>query len=200
MTDELLMRAVRSGDCGQLGRLFERYHTPLFDFLSRTTGDRAASEDLVQDVFVRILKYRHTYRDDSCFETWMFRIARNARADYFRRRHSALTVALDAEAEPTSTGVDPAEALDRSTNEERLKRALMRLPDDKRDLLVLARYRGMKYEQIGSLLEIDVGTVKVRVHRAMKQLRGLFDQLGNSFERKDAPCAAKTPSPKLDRR
>ena len=93
---------------------------------------------------------------------------------------SALTVALDDEAEPTSTGVDPAEALERSTNAERLKRALMRLPDDKRDLLVLARYRGMRYEQIGSLLEIDVGTVKVRVHRAMKQLRDLFDQLGNS--------------------
>ncbi len=200
MTDELLMRAVRNGDCGQLGRLFERYHAPLFDFLSRTTGDRAASEDLVQDVFVRILKYRHTYRDDSCFETWMFRIARNARADYFRRRGTAFTVPIEDEAEPTSRGADPAETLDHATNAARLRRALKQLPDDKRDLLVLARYRGMRYEQIGALLEIDVGTVKVRVHRAMKQLREQFDQLGHPFESKDASCAAKTPSPKLDRR
>ena len=95
LTDELLMRAVRAGDCGQLSGLFERYHAPLFDFLCRTTGDRAAAEDLVQDVFVRILKYRHTYRDDSCFETWLFRIARNARADFFRRRTAVRMVDIE---------------------------------------------------------------------------------------------------------
>ncbi len=184
------MRAVRNGDCGQLGRLFERYHVPLFDFLCRTTGDREAAEDLVQDVFVRILKYRHTYRDDSCFETWMFRIARNARADYFRRRNTKLTVALEEDLEPTFAGLDPAQALERSSDASLLRRALMKLPDDRRELLVLARYRGMRYEQIGSLLEIDVGAVKVRVHRALKQLRELFEQLAN----KDAPCVAKTPS------
>src|SRR5215216_3995059 len=80
------MRAVREGDLGHLGVLFERYHLPLFDFLSRMTGDRTAAEDLVQDIFVRILKYRATYRDGGSFETWLFRIARNARADYFRQR------------------------------------------------------------------------------------------------------------------
>ena len=88
VTDEILMIAVRDGDLAKLGLLFERYHTALFDFLSRTTGDRAAAEDLVQDVFVRILKYRRTYRDHSCFETWMFRIARNSRADHFRKREA----------------------------------------------------------------------------------------------------------------
>ena len=77
------MQAVRDGDVSQLGQLFERYHARLFEFLSRMTGNRVAAEDLVQDVFVRILKYRATYRDDGRFETWLFRIARNARADYF---------------------------------------------------------------------------------------------------------------------
>lgn len=181
------MRAVRAGDLGQLGRLFERYHVALFDFLGRTTGDRAAAEDLVQDVFVRILKYRHTYRDDSCFETWLYRIARNARADYFRRRSLAVSVDLD-DAEPVSPAPDPARVLEQSSNEARLKRALMRLPDDKRELLVLARYRGMRYEQIGALLEIEVGAVKVRVHRAMNQLRAIFDQLADE----DTTCGAKT--------
>ena len=80
------MRAVREGDLAQLGVLFERHAVNLFDFLSRTTGNRTAAEDLVQDVFVRMLKYRATFRDDGRFETWMFRIARNARADYFRAR------------------------------------------------------------------------------------------------------------------
>src|SRR5918999_1882703 len=80
------MRAVRDGDIGQLGVLFERYHGPVFDFLSRMTGDRLAAEDMVQDVFMRILKYRGTFRDEGSFETWLYRIARNARADYFRHR------------------------------------------------------------------------------------------------------------------
>src|SRR5215207_11561534 len=80
------MRAVRDGDIGQLGVLFERYHGPVFDFLSRMTGDRLAAEDMVQDVFMRILKYRGTFRDGGSFETWLYRIARNARADYFRQR------------------------------------------------------------------------------------------------------------------
>ena len=184
MTDELLMRAVRSGDCGQLGRLFERYHLPLFDFLYRTTGDRTAAEDLVQDVFVRILKYRHTFRDDSSFETWVFRIARNARADHFRRRNTAQTVELGEDAELPAAAPDPADALDRASHAARLRRALMQLPDDKRELLVLARFRGLRYEQIGALLDIEVGAVKVRVHRAMRQLREIFDRLGT---RREAP-------------
>ena len=182
MTDELLMRAVRGGDCGQLGRLFERYHLPLFDFLYRTTGDRTAAEDLVQDVFVRILKYRHTFRDDSSFETWVFRIARNARADHFRRRSTTQTVELSEDTELAAATSDPADALDRASHETRLRRALMQLPDDKRELLVLARFRGLRYEQIGALLDIEVGAVKVRVHRAMRQLRETFERLGTRLD------------------
>jgi RNA polymerase sigma-70 factor (ECF subfamily) len=174
--------------------LFERHRLPLYDFLCRTTGDRAAAEDLVQDVFVRILKYRHTYRDDSNFETWMFRIARNARADYFRRRTTLRVVDIDT-VEPASAAPDPTEVLAQTADAARLKRALLRLPDDRRELLVLARYRRMRYEQIGALLDIEVGAVKVRVHRAMKQLRELFDQLANE----EAPCVAKRPSSISDR-
>ena len=69
VTDEELMLAVRDGDLAKLGPLFERHHLALFDFLSRMTGNPTAAEDLVQDVFVRILKYRATYRDDGRFET-----------------------------------------------------------------------------------------------------------------------------------
>jgi RNA polymerase sigma-70 factor, ECF subfamily len=176
VTDEILMLAVRDGDVAKLGLLFERYHVALFDFLSRTTGDRMAAEDLVQDVFVRILKYRQTYRDQSCFETWMFRIARNSRADHFRKRRPVEPIrdgALDVEA----PGPSPAQALEQGQDARRLKRALMRLTEDKRELLVLARYQDMSYDRIAALLDIEVGAVKVRVHRALKELRGIFLQL-----------------------
>ena len=173
MTDEALMLAVRDGQVARLGQLFERYHVALFDFLARTTGDRAAAEDLVQDVFVRILKYRQTYRDDSRFETWVFRIARNARADYFKSQRATERLP-EGECEVPASGPGPAQQLELDQDARRLRRALMQLSEDKRELLVLARYRQMKYEHIAALLRVDQGVVKVRVHRALKELRALF--------------------------
>lgn len=185
MTDEAVMLAVRDGDVARLSILFDRYHLPLFDFLSRTTGDRTTAEDLVQDVFVRILKYRETYRNHTRFETWVFRIARNARADYFRTRPS--TECLAQEHETATPGPDPMQQLEREREADRLKQALLQLPEDQRELLVLARYRLMKYERIGELLGIETGAVKVRVHRAMKALREIFLRLTDE----DRPCDVK---------
>src|SRR5215510_1283143 len=96
VTDEALMTAVREGDLAKLGLLFERHHANLFDFLTWMTGNRGVAEDLVQDIFVRILKYRATYRDGGSFETWLYRIARNARADYFRAREPLEPLAAEA--------------------------------------------------------------------------------------------------------
>ena len=81
VTDEDLMLAVRAGDSSRPGATLRPASPPLFDYLARMTGNRSVAEDLVQDVFVRILKYRHTFREDSRFDTWVFRIARNVRAD-----------------------------------------------------------------------------------------------------------------------
>ena len=173
------MRAVRGGDVARLGVLFERYHRPLFDFLARMTGDRAAAEDLVQDVFIRILKYRATFRDEGRFETWVFRIARNARADWFKARRAPEDV-LDEAADYPSLMIAPDETLVRESDVARLEHALMLLRDDKRELIVLARYRGMTYEAIAELLGVEPGTVKVRIHRAVKELREIFLRLAES--------------------
>ena len=184
MTDELLMRAVQGGDLDSLGELFERHHRQVFHFLSRTTGDSAVAEDLVQEVFVRILKYRHTYDASRRFETWVFRLARNVRADHFRKRGPAVE-AMDDEMDMPTADAGPAQQLEQQMNAQQLERALQRMADEPRDLLVLARCHGMPYDQIADTLGIEVGAVKVRVHRALKQLRAVF------FTLEGAPCAAK---------
>src|ERR1700739_875151 len=83
--DEDVMLQVRDGEVQMLGVLFDRYQAPLFNFYSKMTQDRTLSEDLVQEVFLRILRYRQTYRPSTTFRTWMYQIARNTRLDQVRK-------------------------------------------------------------------------------------------------------------------
>ncbi len=187
VNDEALMRAVRQGDLAKLGSLFDRYHLALFDFLSRMTGNRHTAEDLVQEVFLRILKYRSTYRDGARFETWVFRIARNARADYFSGRDTVGPLTEEAMESPDAAP-GPEGQLELEHESARLQTALLSLSEDRRELIVLARYQGMKHDAIAELLGIDVGAVKVRIHRALKELREIFLQMSE-----DPTCNVKTP-------
>lgn len=170
------MLAVRDGDLAQLEPLFERHHAALFEFLSRMTGDRGAADDLVQDVFLRILTYRATFRDDGSFETWVFRIARNARADYLRAR-SRVTALTDEHLDRPDRSAGPALQFERSRDHARLRRALALLPDDERELIVLARYCDLTHAQSAEILGTTIGAVKVRLHRAVRALRDIFLRL-----------------------
>jgi RNA polymerase sigma-70 factor (ECF subfamily) len=176
LTDEALMLAVRDGDVTKLGLLFDRYHGTLLDFFCRMLGNRSTAEDLVQDVFFRILKYRKTYRDQSHFTTWMFHIARNTRFDHFKKHRGEVGFPEEGIDIP-SRGPFPSQQFERDQQTDLLKAALMDLPEEKRELLVLARYQEMKYEDIAQLLGVEVGVVKVRVHRAVKELREIYLKL-----------------------
>jgi RNA polymerase sigma factor (sigma-70 family) len=177
-TDEALMVAVRDGDLDCLTALFERYHRPLFGFLYRMTGSRATAEDLVQDVFVRVLKYRKTYRETGSFEAWLFHIARNTRHD-FARKHPAMESISD-DMDMAATGPSPGLRLEQHEDAALLKDALSRLPADKRELIILVRYRGLTYAELGTLMGADAGTMRVRLHRAIRQLADIFGQLRGS--------------------
>jgi len=191
------MHAVRGGDVAKLGLLFERHHAPLYDFLARMTGNTAAAEDLVQDVFVRVLKYRETWRDEGRFETWLYRIARNARVDYFKARTASPernSVEIDAALERPSHEPLPPDMLARDREVARLQRALTLLRDDKRELIVLARYQGMKLDAIADLLGVETGTVKVRLHRAVKELRDIFLRLNENESWTTTPSLPTCPT------
>ena len=170
--DDKLMNAVRGGDERKLAVLFERHHAKLYRYYLRMTGDNQWSEDLVQEVFFRMLKYRETYRQECGFTTWMYRIARNAHIDQMRKRkwEVALEEGWDG---PARSGLDLGERQEIDF----VRQALQRLPPEKRELLVLSRFQGMKYEQIAELLDCEVGAVKVRVFRAMQALREIFFEM-----------------------
>jgi RNA polymerase sigma-70 factor (ECF subfamily) len=173
-SDTELMREVRGGRAGALAPLFERHHARLYRFCLRMTGNRAASEDLVQDVFMRMLKYSRTFKDEMSFLPWMFRIARNASVDYLRRSAAERMPAgeRDAAAEPADESAGPPD--DRA---ELIQKALLALPEERREVLVLSRYEFKTYEEIARALGCSVGAVKVRAHRAIKQLREVYLEL-----------------------
>ena len=174
------MQKVRDGEINKLAVLFERHHRALFNYFVRMTGDKALSEDLVQDVFFRVLKYRHTYQPGTLFAPWMYQIARNAQADSFQKRKVEMTP-LDDEERPglelASKEADPAESFRRREDVRLLRRALARLSPEKREVLILSRFQDLKYEQIGEILACDAGAVKVRVFRALKSLGQIFFEL-----------------------
>src|SRR2546423_398608 len=120
--DHELMIAVRAGEIRKLGELFERYHRRLYGFFVRMTNQPSASEDLVQIVFYRILKYRHTYRDEGKFSAWIYHLARKVAADHFRKNSTA---AISSDPADLHDFPDQApDAADRATQSDDL--ALMR--------------------------------------------------------------------------
>ena len=174
-SDSELMQQVRGGRSGALATLFERHHARLYRYCVRMTGDRAVSEDLVQDAFMKMLKYKATFRDDSTFVPWMFGIARNACVAHLRRA----SVDLMPEAELERAAPEEASEDDHAGEQQAdlVRRALLALPVERREVLVLSRYEFKTYEEIARALGCSVIAVRVRVHRAIKQLREIYFDL-----------------------
>ncbi|MBI5215585.1 MAG: RNA polymerase sigma factor [Ignavibacteriae bacterium] len=170
------MIQVRDGELHKLALLFERHHVALYNYYVRQTGDRDLSEDFVQEVFLRIMKYRHTFRGEGEFLPWMYHIARNVQIDHARKW--GRETKLDKETHD-QIGDDPIPDahVEQLQNVGMLQKALAKLSPEKREVLLLSRYQEMKYTAIAELLGCTVEVVKVRVHRAMNDLRKYYFQL-----------------------
>jgi len=175
-SDNQLMEEVRDGKVERLAILFERHQVTLFNFFLRLTGNRSASEDLVQDVFIRILKYRYSYQSQSKFAVWMYQIARNSHIDHLRKRKGEIS--LDGQwAEAPSLEPAPEKQLEINQEADLMCRALSQLPANKREILMLSRFQNFKLREIAELLGCQVGTVKAQMHRALKDLGKIYFEL-----------------------
>jgi RNA polymerase sigma-70 factor (ECF subfamily) len=173
------MLRVKAGDLDKMGLLFERYHRPLFAFLYHMTGQAHACEDLVQNVFYRMLKYRHTFNGDGEFRTWMYHLARNILNDSFRQqeRWGGPQYSIADLSDKLGGGIAADEQLEKQQELDALQEAMNRLSPEHREVLVLSRYQELKYEEIARILNITEGAVKVRVHRALGELKKKFTHI-----------------------
>lgn len=172
------MLKVKAGQIDQLGLLFERHNRPLYGFFYRLTSDGAISEDLVQNVFVRMMKYSHTFNGDGKFTTWMYHMARNLFADHYKKQKK-----MGYKEDPEVTDKyfrDEFNAEEQRIKQEQLdllQLAMSKLSPEKREVLVLSKYQGMRYQDIAEIMEITESAVKVRIFRALKELRAQYDKL-----------------------
>jgi len=166
--DHELMDLIRRGDEDALAALVRRHQAPLLNFFRRLGVSIHDAEDLVQETMVRVFRYRHKYAHRAKFTTFLYRIARHAWIDRWRKasRRPRLAEAAEAEREPVD-----AESAARFGARLDAQAALGRLPEKLRIVIVLSIYQGLPYEEIARTLRIPVGTVKSRVFLAMERLR-----------------------------
>lgn len=172
VSDFQLMERVRKGDEEAFADLVRRHQERMVNFFRRL-GAYHHEEDLAQEVFVRVYRYRKRYRPKARFTTFLYTLARHVWADHCRkagRRRRALDRAMEEAVTEVSTNRR------RRMSALEAEEALNRLSDKLRVVLVLSLYQGLTYEEIGEVLGIPVGTVKSRVFSALRALKEIYGE------------------------
>lgn len=168
-TDDELMEALGAGDHGAFDMLYARHRAVVFSFLARLAGDALTGEDLLQETFLRVYRFRVRYRASGQFRSWLFTIARNVAREHFRRRGAA--------------GEEPAEVAEEAVASQRtehaaearellacLERAVDALPPAQREIVLLSRVAGLDAPDIAAVVSSSPGAVRVALHRALRTL------------------------------
>jgi RNA polymerase sigma-70 factor (ECF subfamily) len=174
------MLKVRSGDIDRLGLIFERHNKSLYGYFMNLTRRPEISEDLVQNVFLRILKYRTKYRGAGNFNIWIYRIAHNVFIDFVKKKDK-LEFSENINEWDNVLNDSPFEEVDQKQEKINiLESALMKLPREKREILTLSRYKELKYKEISEIMGCSESAVKVRIFRAMEELRRIYKELSKN--------------------
>ncbi len=175
MTDDatLIDRALQ-GESAAFGQLVTKYQDRLFNSLVHLTGSREDAQDVAQDAFVRAYVKLETFARESGFYTWLYRVAFNVAVS--RRRREKPQRSLDQgnaarATDPIDHGPAPHARLEQAERVDQVQRALASLGDESRGVMILREVEGCSYEEISAILELPIGTVRSRLHRARMQLK-----------------------------
>lgn len=170
------MEAVKNGDLQQASVLFDRYHKRIFNFLARMALDRELAEDLTQNVFLRVIKYKSSYREGNRFQSWIYQVARNVFSDHYQSQKNRRSGFVDVE-KMSDKMADDGDNQEQDEREKILHQSMAMLSEEQRELLVLTRFQQMKYEEVAAIMETSVANIKVKVHRAIAKLREHYFEL-----------------------
>jgi RNA polymerase sigma-70 factor (ECF subfamily) len=181
LTDAEVMLQLRSGNMAAFDSLLAKYRKPIVHFMFRMVHNQAVAEELAQEVFLRVYRSRETYRAEARFSTWLYRIATNLGVNHARdTRHerTASTVYLDEPDSETGTTPDVAD-LTPSAEADMLRRERMKairqhvlgLPERQKTAVLMHKYEGLDYKQIGEVLKLSESATKSLLFRAYQTLR-----------------------------
>ncbi len=134
----------------------------------------AVSQDLTQNLFYRMIKYRSSYKEGNNVKSWIYQIARNLHADHCRQEKINREMLIITDTYPAVMSNEEENYIEEDY--EKLDKALLSLPDEQRELIILSRFQRLKYEEISSITNQSVPAIKVAMHRAIKQLRSVYFQ------------------------
>lgn len=170
-----LMKRYQDGDGSVLAEIYRDIAPGLLNYLFRWCGDRALSEDILQEVFLKVHKVRHTYGPGRPVKPWLYAIARHVAIDAFRKRERRREVAYEettmdkAESQPNA-GLPASHGLDE------IEQALDSLPEGQREALILTKVTGLSVREAAQVLGTTEGALKVKVHRAVRAVRRRLDE------------------------
>ena len=172
ISDEIIMQRVKEGNLEEMSVLFERYHLRLYNFFLKMCMKKDISQDLTQNLFYRMIKYKHTYKNEYTVKSWIYQMARNLHTDYRKQQQKT-----DDRFRKVETYTDDVVDIENNFEEEdyiRLEKAIAQLNEEQKEIIVLSRFQGLKYEEISAIVNQSVPAIKVAMHRAIKQLRGIY--------------------------
>jgi RNA polymerase sigma-70 factor (ECF subfamily) len=176
LSDEIVMKQLAGGDKKAAAILYERHYKKVYGYFVRMTNDTEAGRDLTQNVFLKILKYSHSWKEDKVFVYWLFRIARNILVDYYNGSRKFYSTDDD----PEVTALDRAEsvqAMEAKESFDFLLEAMSQLPPGYRELIELNRFQGFSYKEIAAATASNENAVKVKTFRAIQKLKEVYTKI-----------------------
>ncbi|RPI23461.1 MAG: sigma-70 family RNA polymerase sigma factor [Acidobacteria bacterium] len=175
LSDQVLMKRIRSRDVDAFQVLYSRYEARIFNFVLRYAGDRALAEDLLQETFWRVWQAAATFQSERGeFRSWLYQVALNVvRTEMVHKRHTLEQAAADPHSSDPKAGPadDPGDRLVQQENTTLVAKALSGLTPPMREVVILKCFEGMKFSEIASVTGTPEGTLKSRFHRAVAELR-----------------------------
>jgi RNA polymerase sigma-70 factor (ECF subfamily) len=181
--DHRLIAECLRGNPATFAVLMSRYQDRLFNTVFRLLGNAQDAEDVVQETFLNAYQSLHTFKGESQVFTWLYRIAYNTAVSHKRKQKG--TLSIDASRNGEGTGIEPLDASEynqpgnamlRAEEESRVQKALNQLSPEHKVVLVLKEMEGFKYEAIAEILQVPVGTVRSRLHRARLEFREIWER------------------------
>jgi RNA polymerase sigma-70 factor (ECF subfamily) len=187
LKDEELMCAYQKGDMLAMNEILRRYKNPLFRFAQRLCRNKEEAEDIAQEVFLRVHQNRLRYTPSGKFSTWIFKIAHNLFLESLRKRWWQVLWPRKADnpdvpVEFASPILSAAEECERHDLAQKVKRCIQGLPFLQKEALILREYEQMSYEEIATVLNKSLGTVKTLIHRALKNLQNRLLSLAEEIK------------------